>query len=58
MRESHSLGAPAIAFTERPAYFNGLITHIESLDCAASETAYHQPKGVIEAPARGISDCF
>lgn len=31
MRESHSLGTHAIAFTERPAYFNGLITHIETI---------------------------
>ena len=30
MRESHSLGAPAIGFTDRPAYFNGLMTHIET----------------------------
>ena len=36
MRESHSLGPNDTGFTDRPAYFNGLITHIKDLAWSAS----------------------
>ena len=44
-------GIPKEADLQSAAIATKRTTHIKSLDYAASETAYHRLKGVIEAPA-------